>query len=145
MAYRILIVDDQEDVRSLLYSLLTMKGYEVIEAKDGMQAVAEVNKYRPDLMILDVSMPRMSGFQTCQMIRKIRGCETLPVMFLTAKKSEADKKFADRIGGNVYLTKPFNPNELLFHVSELLQSYAPPDSATDRPTIEATGKTDWQD
>lgn len=144
MKYRILIVDDDAEIRDVLSGLLTLKGYEVLTAKDGLAAVSEVTQYRPDLMILDVSMPRMSGFQTCQAIRKTKGFERLPVIFLTAKKSEADKKYGERIGGDVYLTKPYNQNELLFTVDKILKEKAP--LTTERTMVDKVKPdTQWQD
>lgn len=121
MAYRILVTDDDREIRELLQNLLEMQGYEVLTAADGMAAITSVTKYKPDLMVLDVSMPRMSGFQTCQTIRRMKGYNEIPVIFLTAKKSEQDKQFGARIGADVYLTKPYNQNELLYSIAKLLR------------------------
>ena len=144
MSYRVLVVDDDRDVREVLRNLLTMKGYEVVAAEDGMTAVASMAKYHPDLMILDVSMPRMSGFQTCQAIRKMKGNDQIPVVFLSAKKSEQDKKYGERIGGDVYVTKPYNQNELLLIVERLLRQRAHPDE--DREDLDQVrDDTSWVD
>lgn len=142
MSKRILIVDDQEDIRGILHSLLTMKGYEVLEAADGLRGVTEATKYKPDLLILDVSMPRMSGFQTCQAIRKIKGCEKTPVIFLTAKKTDKDREFGARVGGDVYLTKPYNQNELLHEVARLLEAKAPDIAPGERPELDSS-RDEW--
>lgn len=144
MAYRVLIVDDDKEILDVLHNLMTLKGYEVITARDGMIAVAEVTRQRPDLMILDVSMPRMSGFQTCQAIRKMKDYESIPVIFLTAKKTEADKKYGERIGGDLYLTKPYNQNELLHHVEKLLRERAQTDVERDR-FDPLKRDTEWKD
>jgi len=144
MTYRILTVDDDREILDILQGLLTMKGYEVLTAPDGMTAIAAVSKYRPDLMILDVSMPRMSGFQTCQAIRRTKGYESIPVIFLTAKKAEADKKYGERIGGDVYLTKPYNQNELLHVVDKLLRERAHPDVERER-LDPLKPDADWED
>jgi len=129
MTYRVLVVDDDKEIRDVLQNLLEMRGHEVVTAADGMAAVTAVGKYRPDLMILDVTMPRMSGFQTCQAIRRMKGYSEIPVVFLTAKKSEKDKEFGSRIGGDVYLTKPYNQNELMHVVEKLLHERGNPDEA----------------
>lgn len=144
MTYRILAVDDDREILDILQGLLTMKGYEVVTAPDGMTAIAAVSKYRPDLMILDVSMPRMSGFQTCQAIRRTKGYESIPVIFLTAKKAEADKKYGERVGGDVYLTKPYNQNELLHVVDKLLRERAHPDVERER-LDPLKPDADWED
>ena len=132
MAYRILVVDDDKEVRDVLQNLLEMKKYEVLTAPDGMVAVASMSKHKPDLMILDVTMPRMSGFQTCQAIRRMKGYSDIPVIFLTAKKSERDKEFGSRIGGDVYITKPYNQVELLRVIEKLLRERADPNKKRDR-------------
>jgi two-component system, OmpR family, response regulator len=144
MAYRVLVVDDMQDVRDLLEGVLSLRGYEVITASDGMMAVSHVNKYKPDLMILDVSMPKMSGFQTCQMIRRMPGCNKIPVVFLTAKKSEQDRKFGEKIGGDVYMTKPFNQNELIHEISRLLQERAGQPTQK-KPDLDVKDDASWVD
>ena len=144
MTYRILAVDDDQEILDVLQGLLTMKGYEVVTAPDGMSAIASVSKYKPDLMILDVSMPRMSGFQTCQAIRRTKGYESIPVIFLTAKKADADKKYGARIGADVYLTKPYNQNELLHVVAKLLHERARPDVERER-LDPLKGDAEWRD
>ena len=144
MSYRNLVVDDDKEVLDVLYGLMTMKGYEVVTAQDGMTAITAVSKYRPDLMILDVSMPRMSGFQTCQAIRRTKGYESIPVIFLTAKKAEADKKYGQRVGGDVFITKPYNQNELLYVVDKLLRERARPDVERE-PLDPLKRDADWQD
>ena len=144
MAYRIIVVDDQRDIRDTLEGLLTMRGYEVITAADGMEAVTKTQKYKPDLMVLDVAMPRMTGFQTCQMIRKLEGYSDIPVIFLTAKKAESDKKFGERMGGDVYVTKPYNQNQLMHTIEKLLKERAHPDAQRER-LDKIEGSTHWQD
>ena len=144
MAYRILVVDDEAEVRDVLNALLTMKGYEVITAADGMAAVTQAQQYRPDLMLLDISMPRMSGFQTCQMIRRMKDCSTIPVIFLTAKKAEADRKFGERLGGNAYVTKPYNQQKLLKLIEKILRERADP--SVERERVDHLKEdTEWQD
>lgn len=144
MAYRILVVDDEPDVLEVLGSLFTMKGYEVIRAKDGMEAATMVAKTRPDLMVLDVAMPKMSGFQTCQTIKRMKDYKDIPVIFLTAKKSEADRKFAEKVGGDMFMTKPYNQNELIFHVEKLLRERSK--SSSDRERVDHIRKDmDWVD
>jgi DNA-binding response OmpR family regulator len=141
MACKVLVVDDDAEIRDIIETLLNMRGYDVYSASDGISALAQVKNKRPNLMILDVSMPRMSGFQTCQAIRRLKGYEDIPVIFLTAKKSEQDRKFGERIGGDAYLTKPYKPEELLENVKHLLEIHPPkndgdPDIRTDASWVD---------
>ena len=118
---RILAVDDEPDLRSLLGILLQGKGYQVDEAACGQDAVAMVGSYPAyDLVIMDILMPGMDGVEAC---RKIRESSTVPLLFLTARGRLEDKHQAYLSGGDDYLVKPFAPNELLMKVESLVRRY----------------------
>ena len=118
---RILAVDDEPDLRSLLRILLTNKGYEVLEAPSGVEAVELVrSEPRIDLVIMDIMMPGLSGVEACAEIRKF---STVPMLFLTAKSQLADKAEAYASGGDDYLAKPFSQNELMMKVESLTRRY----------------------
>lgn len=118
---RILAVDDEPDLRSLLRILLTNKGYEVLEAASGDEAVELVrSKPRIDLVIMDIMMPGLDGIQACAEIRKF---STVPMLFLTAKSQLSDKTAAYASGGDDYLPKPFSQNELMLKVESLTRRY----------------------
>ena len=118
---RILAVDDEPDLRSLLRILLTNKGYEVLEAPSGVEAVELVrSEPRIDLVIMDIMMPGLSGVEAC---REIRRHSPAPILFLTAKTMETDKAEAYSSGGDDYLGKPFSQAELLMKVESLVRRY----------------------
>ena len=117
---RILIVDDDPDIRKVLY-LLLRESYDVTRAADGAEAVAQIEAHpETDLVVLDVMMPGMDGFETCD---RIRALSNVPILFLTAKSAEADRISAYRSGGDDFLSKPFSQGEFLAKVSSLLRRY----------------------
>ncbi len=119
---RILIADDEPHIRRILQFLLEQEGFEVQMAEDGEEAWKAVASFQPDLVLLDVMMPRMDGFAVLEIIRA--GFETarLPVIMLTAKGEEQDKVKGLKGGANDYIIKPFNHDELLLRVSNLLEA-----------------------
>lgn len=118
---RILIVDDEFPVRYLVEHRLRNNDYEVITAKDGPSGLEAVRKYRPDLVVLDILMPGMDGFQVCEEIRNDPDIAFTPVLFLTACVTGKHKMRAFKVGGSDYLVKPFEADELLAHISLNLQ------------------------
>ena len=118
---RILAVDDEPDLRALLRILLKNKGYEVLEAASGQEAVDLMrSEPRIDLVIMDIMMTGLSGVEACAEIRKF---STVPMLFLTAKSQLADKAAAYESGGDDYLAKPFSQNELMMKVESLTRRY----------------------
>ena len=118
---KILIVDDDADIREVLNIQLNSAGYQVFQAANGKEAVDIVSENRDiDLVILDVMMPEMSGVEACTEIRRI---SSVPVLFLTAKSKESDKEEAYDNGGDDYLVKPFSRAELMMKVKSLLRRY----------------------
>jgi diguanylate cyclase (GGDEF)-like protein len=119
---RILVADDEPHIRRILQFLLEQEGFEVNMAEDGEEAWKAVASFQPDLVLLDVMMPRMDGFAVLEIIRA--GFETarLPVILLTAKGEEQDKVKGLAGGANDYIVKPFNHDELLLRVSNLLEA-----------------------
>jgi two-component system response regulator MprA len=116
---RILVVDDEPAVRESLVSSLTFEDYEVGIAVDGLDALSELDRCTPDLVILDVLMPRLDGLTTCRRLRA-RG-ETLPVLMLTARDTIGDRVTGLDAGADDYLVKPFELDELLARVRALLR------------------------
>jgi DNA-binding response OmpR family regulator len=115
---RVLVVDDDPDIRQLLRLLLERAGYRVAEAPDGKAAIREVFDVRPDLVVLDVSMPELDGWQT---LDRIRDVTDVPVMMLTAAASEVEKVRALGAGADDYVVKPFGRQELIARVQALLR------------------------
>lgn len=132
--WRILIVDDEEDVRTVLRATLS-DDYEIVEAHDGLDALEKVDRYEPDFVLMDVMMPLMNGFDACAAIRKSEKFGSLPVMFLSALSGKEDMKKGYGAGANLYLTKPFEPSRLLKNIEVFFRT-TPPPRRTKKFTIE---------
>jgi len=117
---RVLIVDDNPDILRMLELILSDK-YEVMSAPDGMAGLEKAFKYQPDLAILDIMMPKMSGYQMVESMKKHQQMKTIPVIFLSAKGAPVEKEFGLKKGATIYMTKPFDPTELLQNVDILLK------------------------
>lgn len=117
---RILIVDDNPDILRMLELLLIDK-YEVITASDGMAGLEKAFKYQPDLAILDIMMPKMSGYQLIDSMKKHKQMQTIPVIFLSAKGTPVEKEFGLKKGATIYMTKPFDTAVLQQNVEMLLR------------------------
>lgn len=129
MSYKILIADDEPEIRNLLRLYLENEHYEVIEAEDGQQALSLLHRHKPDLCILDIMMPKMDGFHVLQEIRKE---SNVPVMILSAKDADSEKILGLNLGADDYLAKPFNPLEAVARVnSNIRRFYALGASGTD--------------
>ena len=113
-----LVVDDDPDIRSLLRVLLERAGHQVVDAPDGKAALREIFETRPDLVVLDVTMPELDGWRTLERIRDVSG---VPVMMLTAAASEVEKVRALGAGADDYVVKPFGRQELVARVQALLR------------------------
>ena len=120
--FRILLVDDEPVNRQVLLNHLSLQDYQLVEAAGGEQALQEVEKNGPfDLILLDVMMPKVSGFDVCQQLREVYSLNDLPVIFLTAKNQVADMMHSFAVGANDYLTKPVSKHELLTRVETHLK------------------------
>ena len=115
---KILVVDDEELIRNVIKEYLLIEGYEVIEAGDGLAAINEVKKENIDLIIMDIMMPKMDGYQA---IKEIKEIKDIPCIMLSARKEEYDKLIGFDIGVDDYVTKPFSPKELVARVKAILK------------------------
>ena len=118
MSDLILVVDDDPDQRRLLERVLGGAGYRVLTAPDGEAGIAALGAVRPALVVLDVMMPKMNGFQTCRALRQLPEGSTLPVVMLTSKDQPADKFWAEEVGANAYLQKPVDIPLLLETITQ---------------------------
>lgn len=104
---KILIVEDEESLLKLESILLTSKGYDVRGVSDGQQALDAIEEERPDLVLLDIMLPEIDGFEVCQRIKDNPETRAIPVIMLTAKKSREDMARGEKVGADWYITKPF--------------------------------------
>jgi DNA-binding response OmpR family regulator len=119
MPGKVLIVDDEPNIVVSLQFLMKKSGYETSVAHDGDQALAEVERFRPDLVLLDAMMPRRDGFEVCQQLRA-SGWSDLRIVMLTAKGRESEVTKGLAVGADAYVTKPFSTRELVDQVDRLL-------------------------
>ena len=117
---RILIADDDPVILRLIQVNLELEGYEVITANNGEEAVAQAKAENPDLVILDIMMPRLDGYQACEQLKSSDDTKDIPVIFLSAKAQQGDIDKGRSFGVAAYLTKPFDPTELLEVVEQHL-------------------------
>lgn len=120
----VMVVDDSVTVRKVTSRLLERHGYEVLLAKDGMDAIAKLEERRPDVMLLDIEMPRMDGFEVASLVRHNPNLEDLPIIMITSRTGEKHRERAFQIGVNAYMGKPFQEDQLLETIAELLAASA---------------------
>jgi two-component system OmpR family response regulator len=122
LVHRILIVDDEGHIREVIRVALKKAGMDVIEARDGKEALARFAADRPDLIVLDIGMPEFDGLDVC---REVRKNSDVPILFLSARDEEIDRILGLEIGGDDYVTKPFSPRELVARVNVILRRLSP--------------------
>lgn len=118
---KILIAEDERDIRELINFTLTFAGHEIIQASNGEDAVELAQTVLPDLIMLDVRMPRMTGYEACRAIKQAEGTAHIPVVFLSAKGQDDEVSDAMEAGAMDYITKPFSPQDLSNKVADILQ------------------------
>jgi two-component system alkaline phosphatase synthesis response regulator PhoP len=117
---KVLVVDDEVYILHILDFILGAESYDVVTATNGEQALQKVRDEKPDLVILDIMMPKLDGYETCRMIKNDTDTKHIPVILLTAKGREIDQKLGREVGANDYITKPFSPNKLIERVQAIL-------------------------
>ena len=118
MQCTVLVVDDDPHIRDLLTFALQKAGLATREAADGEAALADIALHRPDLVVLDINMPRMDGIAVC---RRIRAGDALPILFLSSRDDEIDRILGMELGADDYVTKPFSPREVVARVAAILR------------------------
>ena len=129
---KILVVDDEIYIVHILDFSLGMEGYEVITALDGEQALEKVKAEKPDLIVLDIMMPKLDGYEVCKNIKSSAETQHIPVILLSAKGRNVDQKLGFDVGADDYITKPFSPRKLVERINQLLGQ-----TVTERPTPSA--------
>lgn len=118
MNKKIMVVEDDPEIREMIRLYLSQEGFQVVETSDGRQAPSRVLEEKPDLVLLDILLPGFDGIEICE---KIRQFSTVPIIFLSSKAEEVDKIIGLTIGADDYLTKPFSPRELVARIRTLLR------------------------
>ena len=120
MSKRILVVEDQEDNRQILRDLLGSAAYDVIEAEDGQTALAMVKSQRPDLILMDIQLPLMDGYEATRRFKADPDLRSIPIIVVTSYALSGDEEKARAAGCDGYVTKPFSPRQLLAKIKEYL-------------------------
>ncbi len=120
MSRKILIVDDEVYILHILDFSLGAEGFEVITAADGEEALEKARTEKPDLVVLDVMMPKVDGFEACRRLKNDPETRELPVILLTAKGREVDRKMGIEVGADDYMVKPFSPSKLIQKIESFL-------------------------
>ena len=118
---RILIVDDEVDILDLLEYNLKKEGYEVLRSTNGEDALKVVERIKPDMVILDIMMPKMDGIETCRRMRQLPGAEQIAIVFLTARSEEYSELAGFNVGADDYITKPIKPRALMSRIKAILR------------------------
>ena len=117
---KIFIAEDEHDIRELITFTLKIAGYEVVAAKDGQEALERVPEEMPDLILMDVRMPRMTGYEACRLLKAQEATKDIPLIFLSAKGQDAEVEEGLDAGAIEYLLKPFAPGELIDRIKDIL-------------------------
>ena len=117
---KVLVIDDSKTIRRSAENLLTKEGYDVITATDGFDALAKIADARPEIIFVDIMMPRLDGYQTCALIKNNSEFKTTPVVMLSSKDGLFDKAKGRIVGSDQYITKPFSRDELLGTIKTLV-------------------------
>lgn len=120
---KILIAEDERDIRDLITFTLRFAGHEVVATSNGEEAYFKTLEVRPDLILMDVRMPRMTGYEACKKLREIEELKRIPVIFLSAKGQESEVQAGLEAGATEYILKPFAPDHLTARVNALLDRY----------------------
>ncbi len=125
---RVLIIEDDKDIVELVRYNLEREGFQVATASDGLTGLAQLKKFPPALLILDLMLPNLSGLEICKEIRRNQTLNQLPILILTARAEETDRVLGLELGADDYVTKPFSPRELVARVKALLRRTEPSES-----------------
>ena len=117
---KILVVDDEVNITQILKFSIGAEGFEVITAQNGEEAIERARRERPDLIILDIMMPKIDGYEACRILKANPLTKNIPVLLLTAKGRDIDRRLGYEVGATDYIVKPFSPNKLIERIHRLL-------------------------
>lgn len=118
---KIVLVEDEPDILKTLQVFLQSEGFQVLTAVDGIQGLNMAREEEPDLIILDIMIPKLDGYKVCAMLKLDEKYKRIPIVMFTARAQEADKEIGKGVGADAYITKPFNPEALLTTIKELIK------------------------
>ena len=121
MSKKILLVEDEEDLAYAISMRLETTGYQVLLSNDGQDALNKARSEKPDLIILDIMLPKIDGFKVCRMLKFDEKYKRIPIIILTARAQQQDERIGYEVGANAFLTKPFEPKVLMDKIEELLK------------------------
>lgn len=121
MAKKVLVVDDHPDAVNILTMILQQGGYSSVSAKDGVEALQKIHEENPDMVLLDVMMPKMDGYEVCRAAKEDPKTRHIPILMLSARTDTASKEKGRELGAVGYLAKPINPSEILNKVKEFIR------------------------
>ena len=135
MAYKILVVDDEPTIVRLMEFILARQGHDVLVAVNGEEALQKIKAHQPDLVLLDIMMPRIDGYEVAQLLRADPQTASLPIIMLSAKAQDEDIRRGVEVGVDAYVTKPFTPDHLVHVVTQhLSRLHAEHDTDTNEPS-----------
>ncbi len=117
---KILVVDDEINITQILEFSIGSEGYEVITARNGEDAIDKARREQPDLIVLDIMMPKIDGYEACRILKANPLTKNIPVVLLTAKGRDIDKRLGYEVGATDYIVKPFSPSKLIDRIQQLL-------------------------
>jgi twitching motility two-component system response regulator PilH len=117
----VLVVEDSLTQREMICALLKKSGLQVVVARDGLEALEQLEKFRPDAVILDIVMPRMNGYEVCRKLKSNPKTKDIPVILCSTKSEDFDRYWGLKQGADAYIVKPFQPNELISTLKQLLR------------------------
>ncbi|MCX5753384.1 MAG: response regulator [Candidatus Krumholzibacteria bacterium] len=120
---KVLVVDDEVNITQILEFSIGAEGFEVITAQNGEEAIEKARREQPDLIILDVMMPKIDGYEACRILKANPLTRSIPVVLLTAKGRDIDKRLGMEVGATDYIVKPFSPNRLVERINQLLSCH----------------------
>lgn len=118
---KVLVVDDEEYIQHILNFSFSAEGYQVITANDGEEAIEKAKNENPDVIVLDIMMPKMDGYEACRRLKSDPKTRNIPVILLTAKGREVDRKLGNEAGADDYMVKPFSPGRLIERVESMIR------------------------
>lgn len=119
---KVLVVDDEVNITQIMEFSIGAEGYDVVTAANGEEAISKARKEQPNLIILDIMMPKVDGYEVCRVLKRDPLTKRIPVILLTAKGREIDKRLGYEVGASDYVVKPFSPSQLINKVNSYLYS-----------------------